>query len=75
MVAQQSKLSLELNAESVTATINAFICHKVKCLSQLKRYNSTMEDTVHRYLSSNADGTFLWVALVYQTLADPNVRG
>jgi len=73
-VAQQSRLSLELNAESVTAAVEAFIHHKVLCLSQLKRYDSMMENLVREYLSSNAKGTFLWVALVCQALADPKVR-
>ncbi|KAK4143612.1 NACHT domain-containing protein [Dichotomopilus funicola] len=73
-VAQQSKLSLELNAESVTAAVEAFIRHKVLYLSSLKHYDKTMENAVHHYLSSNANGTFLWVALVCQALADPDVR-
>ncbi|KAH8748441.1 hypothetical protein F5883DRAFT_721048 [Diaporthe sp. PMI_573] len=72
-VAQQSKLSLELNAKSVAAAVEAFIRHKVMDLSRLKNYDNKMEDAVHCYLS-NADGTFLWVALVCQALADPKVR-
>jgi len=74
IVAQHSRLSLELNAGSVTAAVKAFIRHKVMYLSQLKRYDSTIENTVHDYLSSNANGTFLWVALACQALADPKVR-
>ncbi|KAM7190941.1 hypothetical protein V8F33_009174 [Rhypophila sp. PSN 637] len=73
-VAQQARLSLELNAESVTAAVEAFIRHKVLCLSQLKQYDSTMENFIRDYLSSNANGTFLWVALVCQALADPDVQ-
>ncbi|KAK0744691.1 hypothetical protein B0T21DRAFT_380877 [Apiosordaria backusii] len=38
------------------------------------QYNSTIKNAVHHYLSFNADGTFLWVALVCQALANPNVR-
>ncbi|KAK0715232.1 beta transducin-like protein HET-D2Y, partial [Lasiosphaeris hirsuta] len=74
IVAQQSRLSLELNAESVTAAVEAFIQHKVLHLSGLKGYDKATENAVHHYLSSNADGTFLWVALVCQALADPNLR-
>ncbi|RYP00916.1 hypothetical protein DL765_010892 [Monosporascus sp. GIB2] len=74
IVAQQSRLSLELNAESVTAAVEAFIQHKVLYLSGLKSYDKATENAVHHYLSSNADGTFLWVALVCQALADPNLR-
>ncbi|KAM7208990.1 NACHT domain containing protein [Rhypophila decipiens] len=73
-VAQQSRLSLELNAEFVTAAVEAFIRHQVLHLSRLKGYDWEIQNAVHRYLSSNADGTFLWVALVCQALAHPNVR-
>ncbi|KAM7210451.1 NACHT domain containing protein [Rhypophila decipiens] len=73
-VAQQARISLELNAESVTAAVEAFIRHKVLCLSQLKQYDSTMENFIRDYLSSDANGTFLWVALVCQALADPDVQ-
>ncbi|GAB1311808.1 hypothetical protein MFIFM68171_02018 [Madurella fahalii] len=73
-VAQQSRLSLELNAESVATAVSVYIRHKVLYLSQLKRYDSATENAVHNYLSSNANGTFLWVALVCQVLADPNIR-
>ncbi|KAM7183187.1 NACHT domain containing protein [Rhypophila sp. PSN 637] len=73
-VAQHSRLSLELNAESVTTAVEAFIWHKVLYLSRLKGYDSGMENAIHDYLSSNADGTFLWVALICQALGDPNVR-
>ncbi|WPJ63720.1 hypothetical protein SMAC4_13665 [Sordaria macrospora] len=74
IVAQQSRLSLELNAESVNTAVSAYIRHKVLHLSRRKRYNSTMQTEVHDYLSSNANGTFLWVALVCQRLGDPSVR-
>ena len=71
---EKARLSLELNAQSVTTAVNAYIRHKVLYLSQLKQYDSKTETAVRDYLSSNASGTFLWVALVCQALADPNVR-
>ena len=71
---EKARLSLELNAQSVTTAVNAYIRHKVLYLSHLKQYDSKTETAVQDYLSSNADGTFLWVALVCQALADPNVR-
>ncbi|WPJ64265.1 hypothetical protein SMAC4_13771 [Sordaria macrospora] len=74
IVAQQSRLSLELNAEAVTTAVGAYIRHKVLYLSEQKQYDSTLQADVHDYLSSNANGTFLWVALVCQGLADPSVR-
>ncbi|KAK4139205.1 uncharacterized protein C8A04DRAFT_33317, partial [Dichotomopilus funicola] len=71
---EKARLSLELNAQSVTTAVNAYIGHKVLYLSQLKQYDSKTETAVRDYLSSNASGTFLWVALVCQALADPNIR-
>ncbi|KAM7183190.1 NACHT domain containing protein [Rhypophila sp. PSN 637] len=73
-VPQQSRLSLELNPESITTAVEAFIRYKVHHLSQLKRYDTKTETAIKGYLSSNANGTFLWVALVCQALADPKVR-
>lgn len=61
-------LSLELNAESVSAAVSIFIQHKVLELAQRKKYNNKIRDTVLNHLSSNANGTFLWVALVSQGL-------
>lgn len=45
-VAQQSRLSLDLNAESANTAVKAFIRHKVEDLSQLKRYDSKTKTTV-----------------------------
>ena len=68
------KVSLELNAESVAAAVNAYILHKVDNLARLKKYDSTTKETVQDYLCSNAQDTFLWVALVCQVLAGPEVK-
>jgi hypothetical protein len=61
-------LSLELNAESVSAAVNIFIERKVLWLAQEKRYNHQMKVAVIDHLVSNANDTFLWVALVCQSL-------
>jgi hypothetical protein len=61
-------LSLELNAESVATAVDVFIQQKVIQLSQNNRYDARTREVVHNHLSSNADGTFLWVALVCQGL-------
>ncbi|RDW83444.1 vegetative incompatibility protein HET-E-1 [Coleophoma crateriformis] len=61
-------LSLELNAESVSAAVNIFIQHKVLDLAQRKKYNNKIQDAVLDHLSLNANGTFLWVALVCHDL-------
>ncbi|RYP38348.1 hypothetical protein DL767_002588 [Monosporascus sp. MG133] len=74
MAPQNARLSLELNAESVATAVNTYIHHKVLHLSHLKKYDSEIKTAVGAYLSSNANGTFLWVALVCQALADPKVR-
>ncbi|KAK4150587.1 NACHT domain-containing protein [Chaetomidium leptoderma] len=72
--AEKARLSLELNAQSVANAVNAYIRHKVDELAQLKKYDPNTRDTVQGYLSSNANGTFLWVALVCQALADLKVQ-
>ncbi|KAM5442416.1 hypothetical protein MferCBS31731_002294 [Microsporum ferrugineum] len=74
MAAHKSLLSLELNEESISAAVAIYIKHRVKQLAKEKRYNKDTEDDVHCYLSSNANNTFLWVALVCQELARPEVR-
>jgi hypothetical protein len=65
---KQTKLCLELNAVAVSAAVTAYIQHKVTQLAQLKKYDRVTEIAVRDYLSLNADGTFLWVALVCQNL-------
>jgi hypothetical protein len=61
-------LSLELNAQSVSAAVDVFIQNKVLQLAQKKKYNDKMQHAVQHHLSVNAHGTFLWVALVCQSL-------
>ncbi|KAF2022522.1 hypothetical protein EK21DRAFT_83177, partial [Setomelanomma holmii] len=62
------RLSLGLNAESVSAAVGVFIQHKVSQLAQQKKYDKQTQDAVFAGLTSRADGTFLWVALVCQDL-------
>jgi hypothetical protein len=64
----KTRLSLELNAESVAAAVKTFIQQKVCQLAQEKRYTPAVEDAVLQHLTSNANDTFLWVALVCQDL-------
>lgn len=63
-------LSLELNEESVSAAVATYIGVKVEGLSEKNDYDKSTQDNVKRYLASNANGTFLWVALVCQELAE-----
>ncbi|KAK3947359.1 hypothetical protein QBC32DRAFT_328628 [Pseudoneurospora amorphoporcata] len=72
--ADKVKVSLELNAESVAVAVNAFILHKMDDLAGLKKYDPRTKETVQDYLCSNAQDTFLWVALVYQALTDLEVE-
>ena len=62
------RLSLELNAKSVAAAVDVFIQQKVDQLSQEKQYKPEVRSAVLQHLTSNANGTFLWVALVCQDL-------
>ncbi|KAF2460807.1 hypothetical protein BDY21DRAFT_383665 [Lineolata rhizophorae] len=67
-VRHKVKLSLELNAQSVSSAVTVFIRHKVLQLAGLKTYDDKTRDTVLDHLFSNANDTFLWVALVCQSL-------
>jgi hypothetical protein len=62
------RLSLELNAESVSTAVGIFIRHKVSQLAQSKSYDPETQAAVLKHLVSNANDTFLWVALVCQNL-------
>jgi hypothetical protein len=62
------RLSLELNAASVSAAVSAFIEQKVSQLAEQKKYDEQTRDAVLKRLTSNANDTFLWVALVCQDL-------
>ncbi|KAF2008717.1 hypothetical protein BU24DRAFT_437817 [Aaosphaeria arxii CBS 175.79] len=67
-VGRKVRLSLELNAQSVSYAVSAFIQHKVFKLAESKTYDAKTRDAVFDHLSSNANDTFLWVALVCQSL-------
>ncbi|KAF7513224.1 hypothetical protein GJ744_010620 [Endocarpon pusillum] len=68
MAGQKMRLSLELNTESISKAVQAYIRHKVDQLAQRKQYDIRTRDTVFGYISSNANDTFLWVALICQNL-------
>jgi hypothetical protein len=61
-------LSLELNAQSVAAAVEVFIQQKVDELAREKQYKTEVRHAVLQHLKSNANNTFLWVALVCQDL-------
>ncbi|CAN9432099.1 unnamed protein product [Alternaria alternata] len=61
-------LSLELNAQSISAAVKTFIDTKVSRLAEEERYDEQIWNVMSEYLSANANDTFLWVALVCQHL-------
>jgi hypothetical protein len=62
------RLSLELNASSVAVAVRNFIEQRVDQLTYQKKYDTQTRDAILAHLISNANGTFLWVALVCQQL-------
>jgi hypothetical protein len=62
------RLSLELNAASVSAAVQAYIEQRASELARQNRYDERTKRTVLEHLTSNANDTFLWVALVCQHL-------
>jgi hypothetical protein len=67
---QKVNLRLELNEESVSAAVTTYVRFKVEVLAERNKYSNDTRDAVERYLSANAHGTFLWVALVCQELSN-----
>ncbi|KAJ5477743.1 hypothetical protein N7530_003252 [Penicillium desertorum] len=65
---QTAPISLELNEASVSEAVSKFIQHKVRSLAKVKKYSDETRETIWHHLSSNSQGTFLWVALVCQEL-------
>ncbi|KAJ4303895.1 hypothetical protein N0V88_001495 [Collariella sp. IMI 366227] len=63
-VTQKVNLRLELNEEPVSAAITIYVRSKVEGLAKRNKYSNDTRDAVERYLSANAHGTFLWVALL-----------
>ena len=71
--AQRVRLCLELNEKSISGAVATYIQLKVDWLAKRNRYTTSTRDAVQRYLLLNANGTFLWVALVCQEMS--NVSG
>jgi hypothetical protein len=61
------RLSLELNAEHVSRAVELFINHKVSQLTSIE-HEPVLQRGVQNEMHRKADGTFLWVALVFQEL-------
>ena len=64
---EETKLSLELNADYISEAVAAYIDYKVSRLKKLQ-CNETCSERVKEQLHQKSDGTFLWVALVVQEM-------
>jgi NACHT domain len=62
------KISLELKSCHISQAVNAFIDFKVQELVKHHDYDIELREEVRAHLSRNAEGTFLWVALVCKEL-------
>ncbi|KAH6653638.1 hypothetical protein BKA67DRAFT_570686, partial [Truncatella angustata] len=71
---EKVRLSLELNQDSVTAAVKVYIRHKAEELRVAKNLDDEKYSQLIDYMNTNADSTFLWVALVVQRLKDAKVR-
>jgi hypothetical protein len=67
------RLCLELNSKSISAAVSTYIKHKTLQLAEKNRYDDRTRVAVLERLASNANDTFLWVALVCENLK--NVPG
>ncbi|KAF5573430.1 heterokaryon incompatibility protein het-E-1 [Fusarium pseudoanthophilum] len=61
-------LSLELHDDSVSEAVESYISYRTSELAYRKKIKDSAARRIHDYLSQNAHGTFLWVALVCQRL-------
>jgi len=67
---QKVRLCLELNEASVAEAVAAYVKFKVCRLAERNKYKPNTRDTVQTYLLGNSHSTFLWVALVCQSLTN-----
>ncbi|KAF7857271.1 hypothetical protein EAF04_009512 [Stromatinia cepivora] len=70
LIEQGMPLSLELNAQSVSVAVDWYVQDKMDKLSRKKKRIEENRKAVESYLLENANGTFLWVALVCQNLQE-----
>lgn len=75
MIPKNKRTILEMDETSVSEAVKMFIHDRVQQLAKLKSYSQHIFDVVYSYLLLNAQGTFLWVALVCERLASiPRLR-
>ncbi|CEF74871.1 unnamed protein product [Fusarium graminearum] len=73
--AQKLVLRLELNDASISQAVKLFINFKVRTISTRKGLNTDTKLAIQRYMESNCNETFLWVALACQLIEDPKLPG
>ncbi|KAM0264674.1 hypothetical protein ACHAQJ_000499 [Trichoderma viride] len=73
-LSQKVLLSLELNEQSVSEAVRFYIDYKTALLKERTGLDDETELKVREYLTDNARGTFLWVALVCKDLSKLAVR-
>ena len=61
------KLSLEMNAQLVSRAVEAYIEFKVSKLAAIQ-HDKPLQEQVRNIMRQKADGTFLWLALVFKEL-------
>jgi hypothetical protein len=69
LVGTRMRLSLELNATQVSQAVDTYIDYKVSQLAALKD-DEVLRGDVRDQMCRKANGTFLWVALVFKELQD-----
>lgn len=65
-----TRLNVKGYKESISVAVGTLIKHKVSELADLNNYDESTRDCVLEYLASNANATFLWVALVCRNLRE-----
>ncbi|KAL6908366.1 hypothetical protein GGI43DRAFT_420241 [Trichoderma evansii] len=73
-IPQTARLSLELNEDSVSEAVRFYINYKTTHLKKRVGLDNEAVRIVREYLTENARGTFLWVALVCKELMKLAVR-
>lgn len=72
-VPNTSRLSLELNASSVSASVHYYIEQNIEGLAKVRLYDEWALEEIRRHLHAESNDTFLWVALVFRELHKPGV--
>lgn len=71
--AEGVNLSLEVNATVVAAAVDAYISYKASKIPLLKQ-DAELTEEVCNLVREKANGTFLWVAIVFQELQHLNIH-